>query len=237
MYELLNCLGNFEGQMFITTHSSYVANKLSLSNLLVLGNEEGKIRNQKITDLADYNFFARVPNYPTLRIALCKKAILVEGPTDEMVLLYHFMKEYQCHPFAMDIELISIGGVVFKHFAQLGATLNKQIAIITDNDSLSFDDLIKKRGVDQGNNIKLFSENDSSLHTLEPAFVHANAGNIQKLSLLIRGKVQVGETEKQLSDYMEKHKTEWAQKLLEADAYDYDVPQYVKDAVNWLTNG
>ena len=30
MYELLNCLGNFEGQMFITTHSSYVANKLSL---------------------------------------------------------------------------------------------------------------------------------------------------------------------------------------------------------------
>ena len=97
--------------------------------------------------------------------------------------------------------------------------------------------MIKKRGVDQGNNIKLFSENDSSLHTLEPAFVHANAGNIQKLSLLIRGKVQVGETEKQLSDYMKKHKTEWAQKLLEADAYDYDVPQYVKDAVNWLTNG
>ena len=37
MYELLNCLDDFKGQIFITTHSSYVANKLSLSNLLVLG--------------------------------------------------------------------------------------------------------------------------------------------------------------------------------------------------------
>ena len=30
-------------------------------------------------------FLQKVPNYPTLRVALCDKAILVEGPTDEMV--------------------------------------------------------------------------------------------------------------------------------------------------------
>ncbi|MDD2298033.1 MAG: AAA family ATPase [Fermentimonas sp.] len=237
MYELLNCLDDFKGQIFITTHSSYVANKLSLSNLLVLGNENGKICNQKIFDLDDYNFFARVPNYPTLRIALCKKAILVEGPTDEMVLLYHFMKEYQCHPFAMNIELISVGGVVFKHFAQLGATLNKKIAIITDNDSSPLEELKKKRAINQELNVRLFSEENTLIHTLEPAFVRANLSNIDKLSLLVRGKVESEETEEKLSDYMVKHKTEWAQKLLEAKSYDYDVPQYIKDAVNWLVNG
>ena len=120
MYELLNYLSIFDGQMFVSTHSSFVANKLSLNNLIVLGKESGKIQSQRISDLEDYDFFAKVPNYPTLRVALCDKAILVEGPTDEMVVLYHFMKEYQCHPFAKGIELISVGGTVFKHFALLG---------------------------------------------------------------------------------------------------------------------
>lgn len=80
----------------------------------------------------------------TLRVALCDKAILVEGPTDEMVVLYHFMKEYQCHPFAKGIELISVGGTVFKHFALLGAKLKKRIAVITDNDNLNIEKLETK---------------------------------------------------------------------------------------------
>ena len=137
----------------------------------------------------------------------------------------------------MNIELISVGGVVFKHFAQLGATLNKKIAIITDNDSSPLEELKKKRAINQELNVRLFSEENTLIHTLEPAFVRANLSNIDKLSLLVRGKVESEETEEKLSDYMVKHKTEWAQKLLEAKSYDYDVPQYIKDAVNWLVNG
>ena len=95
MYELLSYLSGFDGQMFVSTHSSFVANKLSLNNLIVLGKSSGIIQSQRISDLEDYDFFAKVPNYPTLRVALCDKAILVEGPTDEMVVLYHFMKEYE----------------------------------------------------------------------------------------------------------------------------------------------
>lgn len=88
MYELLSYLSGFDGQMFVSTHSSFVANKLSLNNLIVLGKSSGIIQSQRISDLEDYDFFAKVPNYPTLRVALCDKAILVEGPTDEMVVLY-----------------------------------------------------------------------------------------------------------------------------------------------------
>ena len=70
--------------MFVSTQSSFVANKLSLNNLIVLGKSSGIIQSQRISDLEDYDFFAKVPNYPTLRVALCDKAILVEGPTDEI---------------------------------------------------------------------------------------------------------------------------------------------------------
>ncbi|KAB6443023.1 AAA family ATPase [Bacteroides xylanisolvens] len=234
MYELLNYLGKFTGQMFVSTHSSYVANKLSLNNLIVLGKVSGKICSQKISDLEDYDFFAKVPNYPTLRVALCEKAILVEGPTDEMVVLYYFMKEFGCHPFAKGIELISVGGVVFKHFALLGAKLNKRIAVITDNDGHSIEEVKTKRNLPQKDTVKLFSESNSALNTLEPAFVNANANNIDCLSQFIRGKKINGETTESLSEYMEKHKTEWAQKLLENDSYLFDVPQYIKDAINWL---
>lgn len=151
-----------------------------------------------------------------------------------MVVLYYFMKEFGCHPFAKGIELISVGGVVFKHFALLGAKLNKRIAVITDNDGHSIEEVKTKRNLPQKDTVKLFSESNSALNTLEPAFVNANANNIDCLSQFIRGKKINGETTESLSEYMEKHKTEWAQKLLENDSYLFDVPQYIKDAINWL---
>ena len=59
MYELLSYLSSFNGQMFVSTHSSYVANKLSLNNLIVLGKESGKIQSQRISDLEDYDFLLK----------------------------------------------------------------------------------------------------------------------------------------------------------------------------------
>lgn len=56
MYELLSYLSGFDGQMFVSTHSSFVANKLSLNNLIVLGKSSGIIQSQRISDLEDYDF-------------------------------------------------------------------------------------------------------------------------------------------------------------------------------------
>lgn len=91
-----------------------------------------------------------------------------------------------------------------------------------------------KRNLPQKDTVKLFSESNIVLRTLEPAFVNVNASNVDCLSQFIRGKKVNGETAESLSEYMEKHKTEWAQKLLEDDSYLFDVPQYIKDAINWL---
>ena len=75
------------------------------------------------------------------------------------------------------------------------------------------------------------------LHTLEPAFIDANADNLKGLSKLIRGKNVDDETAESLSEYMTKHKTEWAQKLLEDSSYNFNVPQYIIDAIDWLIDG
>lgn len=55
MYELLSYLSGFDGQMFVSTHSSFVANKLSLNNLIVLGKSSGIIQSQRISDFIDIN--------------------------------------------------------------------------------------------------------------------------------------------------------------------------------------
>ena len=64
-----------EKQIFITTHSSFVANKLGIENLELLNNK----LLTKFENLTEdtRKFFIKKPGYDTLRFLLCKKAILV----------------------------------------------------------------------------------------------------------------------------------------------------------------
>lgn len=61
--------------------------------------------------------------------------------------------------------------------------------------------------------------------------------NLKGLSKLIRGENVDKESAESLSEYMKKHKTEWALKLLEDESYNFNVPQYIMDAINWLIDG
>ena len=103
--------------------------------------------------------------------------------------------------------------------------------------NLNIEELETKRNIPQEDTVQLFTEKDSSLHTLEPAFINANADNLKGLSKVIRGKNVDDETAESLSEYMTKHKTEWAQKLLEDSSYNFNVPQYIIDAIDWLIDG
>ena len=62
-------------QIIVSTHSSFVANKLGLDNLLLLNNHTIT----RITELSSTEFFSKIAGYDTLRLILCKRAILVEG--------------------------------------------------------------------------------------------------------------------------------------------------------------
>ena len=82
MYELLkdieSLLDESNTQILITTHNSYVANKLDLSNLIMLERDKYSLNSKTLAKgETDYRFFSKVCHYPTLRMILSKAVIVV----------------------------------------------------------------------------------------------------------------------------------------------------------------
>ncbi|MCI5146390.1 MAG: ATP-dependent endonuclease [Candidatus Electrothrix sp. AR3] len=74
---------NSEKQIFLTTHSSYVLNKLSINKLCLIADGYTKLKD---IDKGTVKTLKRLPGYDTLRVVLAQKIILVEGPSDELLL-------------------------------------------------------------------------------------------------------------------------------------------------------
>lgn len=130
--ELIADLSDQHGQkqIIITTHSSFVANKLGLDHLIVLGGENVA----RISELQASDFFKKLAGYNTLRMALAKKAILVEGDSDELIVQRAYMDANGGRlPIQDGIEVISVG-TAFLRFIELADALKVPVAVVTDND-------------------------------------------------------------------------------------------------------
>lgn len=127
--QLIKCISEqyAEKQILISTHSSFVANKLGLGKVMLLDN----LRITRFSELPEdtYNFFKKVAGYDTLRMILCKKTILCEGDSDELVIQKAYMQLNDGRlPIEDGIEVISVGvsfcvslrlQIVFKQKLQL----------------------------------------------------------------------------------------------------------------------
>ena len=119
-------------QIIISTHSSFVANKLGLDNLILLND----LKSTRFNDLKPdtKNFFEKIAGYDTLRLILCKKAILVEGDSDELIVQKAYMvKNDGVLPIQNDIDVISVG-TSFLRFLEIAEKINKPVVVLTDND-------------------------------------------------------------------------------------------------------
>jgi putative ATP-dependent endonuclease of OLD family len=119
-------------QIIISTHSSFVANKLGLDHLILLND----LKSTRLNELSDDTkiFFSKLAGYDTLRMILCKKAILVEGDSDELVVQKAYMINNQNKlPIEDGIDVISVG-TSFLRFLEVAEKINKVIAVVTDND-------------------------------------------------------------------------------------------------------
>ena len=70
-------------QLLITTHSSFVLNKLGVESVILFHRGTAITLKSLTPDTQDY--FMRLPGHDTLRLILSKKSILVEGPSDELI--------------------------------------------------------------------------------------------------------------------------------------------------------
>lgn len=233
MYDFIKIIESCnQGQLIVTTHNSFIANRLDLSNLIVINNLNGDISVALLNNNNGlFNYFAKTGDYPTLRLVLCQRAILVEGPSDEMIVQYALKKGGK-NLFEDGTELIVVNGTNFKYFIQLAKLLNKPIAIITDNDGKTEDEIVQRYDIGY-EKMKVFTQ-ESRTRTLEPAFVYANLSKLHNLATICGFKGEV--TEDNLIAYManRNNKTTWALKVLMSPLSDFNIPNYIENALKWI---
>ena len=209
-------------QVFITTHSSYVLNKLGLGNLILLT----RARGVRITDLPDdtVDYFEKLPGYDTLRLVLAKRVVLVEGPSDELIVQRAYLDTYGKLPIEAGIDVISVRGLQAKRFLDIAVALNKPVAVVNDNDS--HPDVVKDRyaAYTQHKFVRLcIGEGDAV--TLEPQLVAANGRDVINQVL---GKSFTDDNA--LLDHMKNNKTTCALSIFKS-ASQITMPGYILDAI------
>lgn len=224
---------NKDKQIFIATHSSYIANKLDLQNIHIVHN--GNVNSLQNLDDDTRNYFKKLPGFDTLRVILANKVILVEGPADDLIIQRAYKDKYNKLPINGGIDIIAVNALAFKRYCDIAILVNKNITIVTDNDGNINENIIQKyKGYMDKRNIKICYEKDQTLNTLEPSILAANTINGKISEDFIDGISKNGSMKaksyEEVKKFMEHNKTEWSMRI-----FDYDknikYPQYILDAI------
>lgn len=224
---------NVDKQVIVSTHSSFVANKLGLRNLMLL--RASKV--VRIGELKSNDFFKKLAGYDTLRLILASKTILVEGDSDELIVQRAYMDSHAGRlPIEDEIDVISVG-TSFLRFLELAKELKVPVAVVTDNDgdpealkkkymdysdinhvTICYDEVVDAGDLNIGN--KPFNYN-----TLEPKILKVN--NRKTLGTLFGIAPQ---TDDELLKHMRSNKTECALAIFSAST-KIQYPDYISKAI------
>ena len=239
--------GHKDKQIIVSTHNSFVANKLGLNSLILLNinKSTNKINETRITKLDEKTekYFEKLAGFDTLRLILCKKAILVEGPSDELIV----QKAYMCQcnrrlPIEDEVDVISVG-TAFERFLKISEKLEKRVVVVTDNDGdvaalkgkyeeylgekkkdyikICFDETVDSGELKIGKAGAAFNYN-----TLEPKLLKVNG--LEKLNNVF------GTTYSEIDDmhkHMKRKKTDCALKIFDT-CESITFPGYITNAIN-----
>lgn len=225
-------------QIIISTHSSFVANKLGLENLMLLKNQ----RIVKMTEFSSSDFFKKISGYDTLRLILCKKAILVEGASDELVVQKAYMSKHNNNlPIEDGIDVISVG-TSFLRFLELAHALNQNVVVVTDNDgdiSALEEKYANYINENKKDNIKICYDNaidtgtltigpkPYNYNTLEPKLLKANNNDLKLFNTILNTNFDKLEN---LQKYMYNNKTDVAL-LIFNTREKIKFPDYIMEAI------
>ena len=210
-------------QLLITTHSSYVMNKLGVDSVLMFMN--GNATKLAALDTTTRDYFLKLPGYDTLRLVLSKRAILVEGPSDELIVQKAFHRRHGKLPIEAGVDVISVSSLAFKRFLEIADLLKIKVDVVTDNDG----DVkrLQKKYADylKHERIAIQYDTDENARTLEPQILKANGRGVLNEIL---GTTYA--TDEDLLKFMQNNKTEVALRLFETDT-EWNVPEYISRAV------
>ena len=205
-------------QIIMTTHSSFVANKLGLDNLILLNN----LKTLRLKDISSDTkaFFQKLQGYDTLRFLLCKKAILCEGDSDELIIQKAYMLNHDGRlPIEDGIDVISVR-LSFLRYLELAEMLQKPTVVVTDNDGdvVALEEKYKGYiGKDEREYIRICYDSVVDVGSLKIGNSAYNYNTLEPKMLKSNGLVAINaifETaysdEDSLRVYMKQHKTDCA---------------------------
>ena len=222
-------------QLIVSTHSSFVANKLGLDHLMLLNN--GMTVRFAALDPETMQFFQKIAGYDTLRLILAKRAILVEGDSDELIVQKAYLISKGKLPIEDGVDVISVG-TSFLRFLAVADQIKKPVAVVTDNDG-NVEALNKKYSaylsgqksyirvcfdtvVDSGGNI---DGKEYNYNTLEPKLLKLNG--CKALNEIFGTNF---DSDDDMRRHMRANKTACALKVFETDK-SIHFPKYIMDAV------
>ena len=170
-------------QIFLTTHSSYVLNKLSIDKLCLLANAYIRLKDIEPNTVKTLK---RLPGYDTLRVVLAQKLILVEGPSDELIIKKIYLNKFGRLPEEDGIDIIVVRGIGFKNYLSIAKPLNHPVRVVKDNDGDYQKKIVEWSKDYDDSNFQYFSPEDDEHYSLEPAIIEVNGDTLENLDRLAK---------------------------------------------------
>lgn len=122
-------------QTLISSHNPNIINKLELNNVVAFTGDKAVDLSSADTVLLDY--LRKRPNFDILKMLFADKVILVEGPSEELLINTFLLMQSSS---LNNIEVIAVGQRGYRTFLDIWLTLNKgnpkkSIGIIRDFDN------------------------------------------------------------------------------------------------------
>lgn len=226
-------------QIFISTHSSEFLNKLKLKNVTVV--KEGKAFSfAEVFEQEELDYLAKKPNLDFLKFLFSRNCILVEGPSEEMLIKSYLAYEKNN---LNDIEVISLHKG-FKNMLDIWLKVNdgtsNRIGIIRDfdNQPKAQEDHEK---YNEHQNILITTTTE---YTLEPEFVNtgSNYNSLKNYFFHEHGWLKESiDTPEALSDKWRNAKADIMLKFCQDFGTGHlekiELPKHINNVLDYLKNG
>lgn len=214
-------------QLVIATHSNLISARLDLRKTILLHSSSDASALMKDLTEETATFFMKAPDHRVLDFVLSKKAILVEGDA-EFILMEAFFKNVSGDDLEnSDVHVLSVDGTSFKRYLEIAKILNIKTAVVRDNDGDYQSNCIDNYTDYVSDDIKVFSDQCADRNTFEVCLYQDNKE-------FCDGLFAAGRKTLTVEEYMLKNKTEAAFNILVNIDDEFIVPDYMKAAIEWI---
>lgn len=224
-------------QLIITTHSPMIASRLNLKNIIWI-QENGESKSFEDIDEETATYFSRLDNVDILQVLMAPKLVLVEGPTEYVLMDPMIEQVLKNSADQLGIHVISMGGDRYKRYVDLAVYLDHKILIITDNDGEA--GRIEDADQQTDDNVKVVMPKNPKHFTFESVLYNENQSFIDEDDYFKSSKKDDWKSHKDLAKklvYMLDHKVDAALMYFEkfTDEPGLNVPNYIKEGLIWLS--